>query len=282
MTVPFPLRQIFVPGKIISIVRGNAIKQLALIEVEEHIRHVRVMLDWLYPDASENLKRAADWHDIGKKIDLRFDYANKLETLNNWTDERRRILTDDFYGKATVESVTPDESAEAYLQFLKAKPKEHIQTGIDGYRLQPPFGLHASTVQPEDLLNDLKPRERDYLINLIRLHHTFSPERLVEAAADHGQKILDDLYKLIVVDHFASEWATKVVNQIEDVEGQEYRGKMRFAEKIVEAEKKAQIVKRKGNVVFGQITLNCESQQLILNVNYYLQDFHFDGKQAKP
>ncbi|RKU07570.1 hypothetical protein C6501_17545 [Candidatus Poribacteria bacterium] len=280
MTVPFPLRQIFVPGKIIQIQNGNTIKQLALIEVEEHIRHVRVMLDWLYPDASENLKRAADWHDIGKKIDLRFDYANKLETLNNRTDERRRILTDDFYGRATIESVTPDESAEAYLQFLKAKPKEHIQTRIDGYRLQPPFGLHASTVQPEDLLNDLEPRERDYLINLIRLHHTFSPERLVEAAADHGQKILDDLYKLIVADHFASEWATKVVHQLEKVEEKEFRREWRFAEKTLKAEGDVHEVKRDKNVVFGQITLNCESQQLTLNVNYYLQDFYYDGMQT--
>ena len=279
MTVPFPLRQIFVPGKIIPIIRGNAIKQLALIEVEEHIRHVQEMLDWLYPDASRNLKMAAGWHDIGKKIDLWFDYANKLTVLSNHPDEHRRILTDDFYGRGVVDSVTPDESAEAYIEFLINPKKKHIQAQRWGYHLDPPFfRFHASTVQPDDLPKDLEDRDRSYIINLIRLHHAFSPERLVEAAADHGQEILDDLYKLIVADHFASEWATKVVNQIENVEGQEYHGEMRFAEKMVETEKKAPIVKRKGNVVFGQITLNCGAQQLTLNVNYYLQDFQFDGK----
>lgn len=275
MIVPFPLRQIFVPGKIISIVRGNAIEQFALIEVEEHIRHVQMILDWLYPeDTSENLKKAAEWHDIGKKIDLRFDYANELKVLSNHSDERRRILTDDFYGRAIVNSIGPNEAAKAYVKFLENSQKKHIRAQRGGYRLDPPFGFHASTVQSDDLPKDLEDNDRSYIINLIHLHHTFSPERLVEAAADHGQEILDDLYKLIVADHFASEWTTKVVNQIENVEEQEYRGEMRFAEKVVETKKKAQVVKREGNVVFGQITLNCESRQLTLNVNYYLQDFH--------
>ena len=259
---------------------GTPLNSLPLIEVEEHIRHVREMLDWLYPDASDNLKMAADWHDIGKKIDLRFDYVNGLKVLNNRSDERRSILTDDFYGKTIECSVTPDEAAKAYVRFLQTKQKEHIKPQINGYRLNPPFGFHAATVQHTDLPKNLGDNDRNYIINLIRLHHNFSPERLVEAAADHGQEILDDLYKLIVADHFASEWATKVVNQIENVEGQQYRGEMRFAEKIVETEKKAQIVKREGNVVFGQITLNCESQQLTFNVNYYLQDFYYDGTQT--
>ena len=279
MIVPFPRRQIFVPGKIISIVRRNAIEQLALIEVEEHIHHVRVMLDWLYPDASENLKKGTDWHDIGKKIDLRFDYANKLTTLNNRTDERRRILTDDFYGRAIVNSIGPNEAAKAYVKFLDDSQKKHIRAQRGDYRLDPPFGrVHASTVQYDDLPKDLEVSDRSYIINLIHLHHRFSPEQLVEAAADHGQEILDDLYKLIVADHFASEWATKVVNQIAGVEGEDDPREMRFAEKIVKSKKKAQVVKCEGNVVFGQITLNCESRQLILNVNYYLQDFQFDGK----
>ena len=279
MSVPFPLRQIFIPGKIISIVRGNAIEQLALIEVEEHIRHVQVMLDWLYPDASGHLKRAAEWHDIGKKIHLRFDYANKFKVLSNQPDERRRILTDDFYGRAIVNSIGPNEAAKAYVKFLENSQKQHIKVQRGGYRLDPPFGFHASTVQSDDLPKDLEDSDRSYIINLIHLHHRFSPEQLVEAAADHGEDILKDLYQLIVADHFASEWATKIVNQIENVEGQEYRGEMRFAEKIVETKKKAQIVKREGNVVFGQITLNCELRQLTLNVNYYLQDFYFDGKE---
>ena len=240
------------------------------------------MLDWLYQDASRNLKMAAKWHDIGKKIDLRSDYAKYINSLNNQPDERRRVLTDDFYRRRTVDSVTPDESAKAYVKFLRNPEKKHIRAQRGGYHLDPPFGFHASTVQYDDLPKGLEDSDRSYIINLIHLHHRFSPEQLVEAAADHGQEILDDLYKLIVADHFASEWVTKVVNQIENVEGQEYRGEMRFAEKIIETKKKAQIVKREGNVVFGQITLNCESQQLTINVNYYRQDFHFDGKQAKP
>lgn len=280
MSIPFPLRQIFVPGKIIPMARGNAIEQLALIEVEEHIRHVRVMLDWLYPNASENLKRATDWHDIGKKIDLRSDYAKELEVLSDRRDKRRRVLADDFYGRTTRCSVTPDEAAKAYIQFLEAKPNGHIQARKDSYRLNPPFGFHASTVQPEDLPDEVENRDRDYLVNLIRLHHTFSPERLVEAAAEHDLEILHDLYRLIVADHFASEWATKVVNQIENVEGEGYRGEMRFAEKTVETEGEAQVVKREGNVVFGKIALRCETQQLTFNVNYYLQDFHFAGTQT--
>ena len=278
MIVPFPLRKIFVPGKIIQIPRENAIKQLALIEVEEHIRHVRVMLDWLYPDASDNLKMATDWHDIGKKIDLRFDYVNELKVLNNRSDERRSLLTDDFYGKTIECSVTPDEAAKAYVQFLQTKQKEHIKTQENGYRLNPPFGFHAATVQPADLPKELEDNDRNYIINLIHLHHTFSPDRLVEAAAEHGEDILKDLYQLIVADHFASEWVTKVVNQLEGVEEKDSNREWRFAEKTLNGEE-AQDIKRDGNVVFGQITLNCESQQIIFNVNYYLQDFQFDGKE---
>ena len=277
MTVPFPLRQIFVPGKIISIVRGNVIEQLALIEVEEHIRHVRVMLDWLYRDASDNLKMAADWHDIGKKIDLRFDYVNELKVLNNRSSERRSILADDFYGKTIECSVTPNEAAKAYVRFLKTKQKEHIKTQENGYCLNPPFGFHAATVQHADLPKDLGDNDRNYIINLIHLHHTFSPDRLVEAAAEHSEDILKDLYQLIVADHFASEWATKVVHQLEGVEEKESNREWRFAEKTLNGED-AQDIKRDGNVVFGQITLNCGAQQLTLNVNYYLQDFQFDRK----
>ena len=280
MTVPFPLRQIFIPGKIIQIPRENAIEQLALIEVEEHIRHVRVMLDWFYPDASDNLKMATDWHDIGKKIDLRFDYVNELKVLKNRSDERRSILTDDFYGKSIEYSVTPDEAAKAYVRFLQAKQKEYIKTQESGYRLNPPFGFHAATVQHADLPKDLGDNDRNYIINLIHLHHTFSPYRLVEAAAEHSEDILKDLYQLIVADHFASEWAMKVVHQLEGVEEKESNREWRFAEKTLNGED-VQDLKRDGNVVFGQITLNCESQQLKLKVNYYLQDFHFDGTQSK-
>lgn len=277
MTVPFPLGQIFVPGKIIQIPRENAIEQLALIEVEEHIRHVRVMLDWLYPDASDNLKMAADWHDIGKKIDLWPDYANKLNVLSNHPDGRRHVLTDDFYGRETVDSVTPYESAEAYIEFLINPQKKHIRSQRWGYHLDPPFfGFHASTVQHNDLPKDLEDSDQNYIINLIHLHHRFSPEQLVEAAADHGEDMLKDLYQLIVADHFASEWATNVVHQLEGVDEKESNREWRFAEKTLNGED-AQDIKRDGNVVFGQITLNCESQQLKLNVNYYLQDFHFDG-----
>ena len=280
MTVPFPLRQIFIPGKIIQIQRENVIEQLALIEVEEHIRHVRVMLDWLYPDTSDNLKMAADWHDIGKKINLRFDYVNELKVLNNRSDERRSILTDDFYGKTTECSVTPNEAAKAYVRFLQSKQKEHIKTQGNGYRLNPPFGFHAATVQHTDFPTDLGDNDRNYIINLIHLHHVFSPDKLVEAAAEHGEDILKDLYQLIVADHFASEWATKVVHQLEGVEEKESNREWRFAEKTLNGED-AQDIKRDGNVVFGQIILNCESQQLKLNVNYYLQDFRFDGTHTK-
>ena len=281
MTVPFPLGQIFVPGKIIQIPRESAIKQLALIEVEEHIHHVRVMLDWFYPDASDNLKMAADWHDIGKKIDLRFDYANKLKVLSNHPDERRSILTDDFYGQTIECSVTPNEASKAYVRFLQAKQKEHIKNQGNGYRLNPPFGFHAATVQHTDLPTDLGGDDRNYIINLIHLHHVFRPDRLVEAAAEHGEDILKDLYQLIVADHFASEWATEVVNQLEGVKRKDAFREWRFAEKTLKAAGDAEVVKRDGNVVFGQITLNCESQQLTFNVNYYLQDFHFDGTQTK-
>lgn len=281
--ITFPLRKIFIPGKIIHFQKGNAIHKLAMIEVEEHIRHVRAMLDWLYGDNSTEIQRyAADFHDIGKKIELRDDFLAFLKGKGKKKAAQKQIdketLKKDFYGEPVEITIDPEESAKAYTNFLlKAKAYSHIQVektfGSMQYRLDPPFGAHAAVVKTEDLPE--KVAKRDHIASIIQLHHTFRPDRVIEAAAEHGEEVLHGLYRLIVCDHFASEWASYVVNTLEQNEQPEYRGKMRFAEVTVEKEGEPEMVERKGASVIGRISLKCNDKRLTLEVSYYLADFDF-------
>jgi hypothetical protein len=285
MTIPFPMGKLFVPGKIIQLKEGHIIKRLALIEVEEHVRHVRAMLDWLYPAASERQQMLADLHDIGKKIDLRWSYARQFkDSLKQDSEGRRRQLRADFLGQLDGTEITPSQAAEAYVAFLKSETYRHVRTwrwdGGYNYRLDSPFGgFHASTVRLNDLPDDLAEQERTYILEVIRLHHTFRPDRLIEVAAEYGEDVLHDLYRLIVCDHLGSEWAGRLVDILEGNEVAVYKGGMRFAEFVVEAEGEPRVVKRDGPAVTGQVHLGCGNKRLALDVHYYLVDFYFDGSK---
>ncbi len=230
MTIPSPNPNIFVPGKIIQVrSRTNPLilAKLVLISVEEHIRHVAEMLEWLYPDASEVLKAGTKLHDVGKKVGARWDFLKGLKV-------KLEGLRADFYGKpgGGNDPLSPVDSAERYVRFahddrhrrfwpIREETGELADVRMD---LDPPFGNHAADVTEDDLVFysegglDLQhnPETRNYVLNLVRLHHSFQADRIIPACSQHGEVFVGDLYRLIVADHMGSRWAEYVVQQLEE------------------------------------------------------------------
>jgi hypothetical protein len=292
---------LFVPGKIIQIRKGQAINRLAFIEVEEHIRHVRLMLDWLYPNASPLLQIATDQHDMGKKIYLAPDYA---DTLDRQAQKlvKEDILRADFFGEPTSGRIMPQEAIRAYKKFARMRKGgqwahikmwtryqvdasgNNVVTGYS-YQMDPPFRPHASSVKPIDLADlQMSDRDADYVLNLIRLHHNFRTENLVAAAAEHGPQIIQDLFRLIVADHLGSEWASWLVERLETAEAEEKGILLRFAEFDIETTSGARTLRREDGQVEGEVRLqvaNLQRQSLDFTVIYWISDFAFDGAQEQ-
>jgi hypothetical protein len=215
---------LFVPGKIIQVrSRENpgVVSQLVLISVEEHIGHVVTMLEWLWPNITEIQRAAARLHDIRKKLGARFEFIKGLNiSVGN--------LRSDFYAQGNSEAALgPADAAKRYLAFAESEPRRRFWPTVDGkdFRmdLDAPFGNHAAEVDEDDLLPyrdgvlDLQkdPQSRGYVLDLIRLHHSFQPDRLIDACAQHGDELVTDLYRLIVADHAGSRWAEYVVQYLE-------------------------------------------------------------------
>lgn len=225
MTIPNPNPALFVPGKVIQI-RGQespgVVRELVLISAEEHIGHVVTMLEWLWPDITEKQRAAARLHDIGKKVGARSEF---VKGLNIDPDNLRA----DFYAQDRCNAaLSPADAGQRYLTFTESGDHRRFWPTIDAqdFRmdLDPPFGNHAAEVNEEDLLlyrdgaldlqND--SQSRNYILNLIRLHHSFQPDRIVDACAQCGDELVTDLYRLIVADHAGSRWAEYVVQHLEE------------------------------------------------------------------
>ena len=106
--------QLFSIGKVIQIRTDPlAVKRLAFVETEEHIRHVVEMLEWLYPNIKDSLQIAAKLHDIGKKVYLQPGFARRDRRLS------QNKLRTDFYRNPMTDSFTPLEAIVRYLKFIE-------------------------------------------------------------------------------------------------------------------------------------------------------------------
>ncbi|MEM4235168.1 MAG: hypothetical protein QXU75_08475, partial [Candidatus Methanomethylicaceae archaeon] len=280
--------QLFSIGKIIQIRKDRlAVRRLAFIETEEHIRHVVEMLSWLYPDAGDRLKKAAELHDLGKKIYLERDFAqNGRRWDSRLTQEKLRA---DFYrlGSVKEDIFKPEEAIKRYLAFLERGA--HVKCSVvrqnsedpnspiiaARYQLDPPFGNHAASLEVEDL-HGVPDEDLDYVHGLIQLHHSFQVDKLVAMASRYGEEIIRDLYRLMTADQEGSRWAEYVVQQLESGE-EKPQGKFGFSEFAVEVSSEPQEILRDGSHVQGQVMLKATRRpddlgELKLSVDYYVAD----------
>lgn len=293
-----PIGRLFVPGKVIQIRHGRSVERIAFIEVQEHTRHVRAMLDFLYPDASDNLKYGADWHDLGKKF-LSYGYSQALRSV---IGRQRKDLTSrewqkkDFWGDLVEGEISPTEALCAFERFVRKdgsgeltahvkfwphrdNPDQPNEVTRYDYQFDPPFGFHAADVEAIDLPADLSDTDRGYLLDLIHLHHSFQADKLVEAASEHGECIIHDLYRLMVCDHFGSGWAEHVAQTLEQGDMVARGSGMRFAEFEFVLQDDIRQIQRDKPHVHGQITLLHNGQTLDLDLHYFVFDFHMDGAE---
>ncbi|MGD9728031.1 MAG: hypothetical protein AB7G68_03530 [Nitrospiraceae bacterium] len=231
MTIPNPHPKIFVPGKIIQVRNPEdplILSKLVLISVEEHVRHVVEMLDWLFPDATEVQHAGAVLHDIHKKVGARYGFFHACGRKPAAPED----LLADFYGNGRVSmDLSAKDASQGFLKFVDDPQRRHLwpirrddgsvsEVRVD---LAPPFGNHAAEATESDLLPYRDgsvvlaeaPTQLDYVLNLVRLHHSFQPDRVIGACAQHSDGIARDLYRLIVADHAGSRWAEYVVQQLE-------------------------------------------------------------------
>lgn len=224
MTIPNPHPALFVPGKIIQVRSPKnplVVCELAFISVEEHVGHVVEMLEWLFPNITERQRAAAKLHDIRKKVGARPEFLKGLKISTN-------NLRRDFYAKSDHKTeLCPADAGQRYLAFAQVGAHRRFWTTTEGQDvrmdLDPPFGNHAAEVSEDDLLlyrdgaldltND--SLSRNYILSLMRLHHSFQPDRIISAGAQCGSELVSDLYRLIVADHMGSRWAEYVVQYLE-------------------------------------------------------------------
>lgn len=284
------MRQLFSIGKIIQIRTGPlTVTRLAFMETEEHIRHVVEMLKWLNPNASETLCRAAELHDIGKKIYLQHNFVQSGRKGDSRLSLSQKNLRADFYQQGSVMGLfTPDEAMKRYLAFLErgyAKCFVVRQNAEDTdseivvarYQLDPPFDYHAASVEVDDL-QGVSDADLSYVYSLIQLHHNFQVDKLVTTAAQHGEDIIADLYRLMTADQEGSRWAECVVQKLEKGE-EKPQSKFGFSEFAVEAVAEPTEVSRSSTHVQGQVILKATRRldlgELTLTVDYYVSDCEF-------
>lgn len=284
------MRQIFSIGKVIQIRTDSCtVKRLAFVETEEHIRHVVEMLNWLYPKASETLRRATKLHDIGKKIYLQRPFV--FSRRKGYNPLNHENLINDFYQQGNVQGkFTATDAIKRYLVFLeqgenvkcystRQNPQEDNSPIVSArYRLAPPFGPHAASVQREDL-RGTPETDLDYIHSLIQLHHNFQVDKLVPTAAQHGEGIIEDLYHLMTADGEGSRWAEYLVQKLECGE-EEPQGKFGFSEFAIEPTTEPAEISRDGCHVQGQVVLKAthcpDLPKLYLTVDYYIADCDFN------
>ena len=181
---------------------------------------------------------------------------------------------------------TVSDAIAGYLSFLeqgmhvksfvmRQNPQDDTSQSVAvRYQLDPPFGNHAASVERDDL-QDIPDDKGDYIHSLIQLHHNFQVDKLVAAAAQHGEDIIADLYRLMTADQEGSRWAEYVVQKLEyGMEGPQ--SKFGFSEFAIEAISEPGEVSRDGKKVQGQVTLKAirrrDLGERTLKVDYYVSD----------
>lgn len=284
------MRQIFSIGKVIQIrTDPRTVKRLAFIETEEHIRHVVEILRWLYPKVSQTLLCATELHDIGKKLYLQRPFI--FNRQRGYNPLNRENLIKDFYQQGNVRGeFTATDAIKRYLAFLeqgeniKCYPIRQNSQGDNSpivsarYRLTPPFGPHAASVEREDL-QGVPETDLDYIHSLIQLHHNFQVDKLVPTAAQHGEEIIEDLYRLMTADGEGSRWAEYLVQKLERGE-EEPQGKFGFSEFAIQPITEPTEISCDGCHVQGQVILKAmrcpDLGKLELTVDYYVTDCDFN------
>lgn len=142
------------------------------------------------------------------------------------------------------------------------------------YQLDPPFGNHAASVEIDDL-HDVPDNDLSYVHSLIQLHHSFQVDKLVATAAQHGEGIIADLYRLMTADQEGSRWAEYVVQKLEGGE-EKPQGRFGFSEFALEAISKSMEVLRTDTHVRAEVVLTAKRRpdlgERMLRVEYHLSN----------
>jgi hypothetical protein len=212
----------FYAAKIMAI--GNA---FYLVEVHEHNQHVGTIANAL--GASDAGYAAALCHDLGKIGNLEREIANRkpsnaqayINAYVDWLIEKARLdkslknaAQKQHFALAMLRKGTWQERYNAIKAILNNLGNDRLQELV-GLSVSP-FPCHADGIDRQ-VENDLRqagcPSEMvDYAFELIRLHHSFRVDRIVEVASQlearlagvSGQQFIRDLHTLISADNLAS------------------------------------------------------------------------------
>ena len=218
-----------------------------------------------------------------KKLYLQRPFA--FNRQRGYNPLNRENLIKDFYQQGNVQGkFTATDAIKRYLAFLeqgenikcypiRQNPQEDNSPIISArYGLTPPFGPHAASVQREDL-RGFPETDLDYIHSLIQLHHNFQVDKLVPTAAQHGEGIIEELYRLMTADGEGSRWAEYLVQKLECGEEQP-QGKFGFSEFAIKPITEPIEISRDGFHVRGQIILKAMHRpDLELTVDYYITDY---------
>jgi hypothetical protein len=252
-----PAPRIPLPGKVVGIVDGETLKKIALISVEEHVYNCAAFLGFVSPDENKILEDALLFHDIGKKLfrDRRIYLDHGEGSLKRWgrndvqetlkrdytatmrPDLERQVseevdfsrVTDAFLGFIGLKKDGTKKSAEGIKAYpVREDPQDpKSPVAFASYRLDRPFGNHASPIKDEHLPEGLENRER--LAGLIRQHHGFSVSKVVPEAAE-WEAFPNILYSLMTLDHLGSSWAERLILLEEGGSKREFEGGVNFGE----------------------------------------------------
>ena len=212
----------FYAAKIMAI--GNA---FYLVEVHEHNQHVGTIAKAL--GASDAGHAAALCHDLGKIGNLEREIANRkpsnaqayINAYVDWLIEKARLdkslknaAQKQHFALAMLRKGTWQERYNAIKAILNNLGNDRLQELV-GLSVSP-FPRHADGIDRR-VENDLRqagcPSEMvHYAFELIRLHHSFRVDRIVEVASQlearlagvSGQQFVRDLHTLISADNLAS------------------------------------------------------------------------------
>jgi len=212
----------FYAAKIMAI--GNA---FYLVEVHEHNQHVGTIANAL--GASDAGRAAALCHDLGKIGNLEREIANRkpsnaqayINAYVDWLIEKARLgkslknaAQKQHFALAMLRKGTWQERYNAIKAILNNLGNDRLQELV-GLSVSP-FPRHADGIDRR-VENDLRqakcPSEMvHYAFELIRLHHSFRVDRIVEVASQlearlarvSGQQFVRDLHTLISADNLAS------------------------------------------------------------------------------
>ncbi len=248
----FPL-----PGKIILLPNEGHAKKVIVVSVEEHVGHCLIFFELLYGQLCrilgekeiEILREAVLFHDVGKKLYRHDKLRRLLPGLGDYNySDATKILLGDYEAtlrrkvtfQSSVEPINITRVLEAYIELSSGdevkkpkKPKENLLSKDDDgietrdevngekSRFLRPFGLHAYNLRREDFAQQIAEQKNvDIIYDLIRNHHRFQAESVVDNCARYGERFVHLLYGLITLDHLGSQAADEILRLLEEDSGQ--------------------------------------------------------------